>query len=47
MSDPALSELEPLVWLARARSCLALARLGQGVDQIVLEGLCFNAQQCA
>lgn len=35
------------VWLQRARSNLARARLGRQAEDILLEDLCFDAQQAA
>lgn len=46
MSDRPAEESNSGVWLLRARSCLALARLGHGADDVVLEDLCFHTQQC-
>lgn len=37
----------PQVWLARARSNLALAQAGQHITGVYLEDLCFEAQQAA
>lgn len=45
-----MSEDEPFspkVWLARARSNLALARAGRQIQGVYLEDLCFEAQQAA
>lgn len=38
---------DPLAWLSRAKSNLRLAELGDGVPEIFLEDLCFDAQQAA
>ena len=43
-SDP-LSPEDPREWLRRARSNLARARLGHGQPDVLLEDLCFDAQQ--
>ena len=39
--------VSPQVWLARAKSNLALARAGQHIAGVYLEDLCFEAQQAA
>jgi HEPN domain-containing protein len=36
---------DPRAWLARAESSLARARAGYGVPGVLLEDLCFDAQQ--
>ena len=38
---------DPLEWLRRARSNLALTRLGQNEPDVLLEDLCFEAQQAS
>jgi len=45
MSDRPLDECDPAVWLARADSALALARVGTVGPQVLREDLCFQAQQ--
>jgi HEPN domain-containing protein len=37
----------PRAWLQRARSDLALARAAVGIPDVLLEDVCFHAQQCA
>jgi HEPN domain-containing protein len=39
--------LSPQVWLARAKSNLALAQAGENISGVYLEDLCFEAQQAA
>ena len=45
MPPDALSPEDPREWLRRARSNLARARLGHGQPDVLLEDLCFDAQQ--
>ena len=47
MPPDALSPEDPREWLRRARSSLARARLGHGQPDVLLEDLCFDAQQAS
>ena len=47
MPPDVLSPEDPREWLRRARSNLARARLGHGQPDVLLEDLCFDAQQAA
>jgi HEPN domain-containing protein len=45
MSEARDDVADPRAWLARARSCLARARVGYGNPDIFLEDLAFDTQQ--
>ena len=47
MPPDALSPEDPREWLRRARSSLARGRLGHGQPDVLLEDLCFDAQQAS
>ena len=47
MPPDALSPEDPREWLRRARSSLARARIGHGQPDVLLEDLCFDAQQAS